>query len=85
VVNPNNFECLHYPDPQTGQAPNPQPYTSDTTADCPAAPSHGAPPVNIPEFGVGFGRGPAATAVLLAGLMGAALLRRRRRWATPRG
>lgn len=85
VVNPNNFECLHYPDPQTGQAPNPQPYTSDTTADCPAAPSHGTPSVNIPEFGVGFGSGPAATAVLLAGVMGAALLRRRRRWATPRG
>ncbi|TMC49436.1 MAG: hypothetical protein E6J14_08000 [Chloroflexi bacterium] len=37
IANPNNVECLHYPDPQTGQHPNPTPFQ----ADCPApAPAH---------------------------------------------
>jgi len=41
---PNNFECLHYADPQTGQAANRQPYP--LSGDCPAPPSHGTPPAH---------------------------------------
>ncbi|HEV7677985.1 MAG TPA: hypothetical protein VGQ42_05420 [Candidatus Dormibacteraeota bacterium] len=41
IANPNNLECLHYADPQTGQAANRQPFP--TSGDCPAAPSHAAP------------------------------------------
>src|SRR5438105_4498360 len=33
AVNPNNFECLHYPDPQTGQQQTRQPYPA--SGDCP--------------------------------------------------
>ncbi|MGH7722925.1 MAG: hypothetical protein ACRENL_08885 [Candidatus Dormibacteria bacterium] len=33
VVNPNNFECLHYPEPQTGQPQTRQPYP--LSGDCP--------------------------------------------------
>lgn len=38
IADPNNLECLHYPDPQTGQGQTRQPYPS--SGDCPAAPSH---------------------------------------------
>jgi hypothetical protein len=38
IANPNNLECLHYPDPQTGQAQTRQPYPS--SGDCPPAPPH---------------------------------------------
>ncbi len=41
VANSNNFECLHYPDPQTGQAQTRQPFPA--SGDCSAAPSHGTP------------------------------------------
>jgi len=41
IANPNNLECLHYADPQTGVAANRQPYPQ--SGDCPAAPSHGTP------------------------------------------
>ena len=33
IADPHNLECLHYPDPQTGQQPNPQPFEPD----CPPA------------------------------------------------
>jgi hypothetical protein len=33
VANPNNFDCLHYADPQTGQPANRQPYPA--SGDCP--------------------------------------------------
>ena len=29
ITNPNNLECLHYPDPQTGQQPHPAPFQPD--------------------------------------------------------
>ena len=32
IADPHNLECLHYPDPQTGQSPNPTPFQPD----CPA-------------------------------------------------
>ena len=32
VVNANNFECLHYPDPQTGQQQTRQPFPA--SGDC---------------------------------------------------
>ena len=56
IANPNNTECLHYPDPQTGQLPNPQPYPNPqpgqvpnlSSGDCPAAPSHGTPVAHTP-------------------------------------
>ena len=44
VVDPNDFECLHYADPQTGVAANRQPYPQ--SGDCPPAPSHGTPAGN---------------------------------------
>src|SRR3954468_12434808 len=34
IANPNNLECLHYPDPQTGQAQSRDPYPK--SGDCPA-------------------------------------------------
>jgi hypothetical protein len=37
IANPNNLECLHYPDPQTGQPQSRDPYPA--SGDCPA-PSH---------------------------------------------
>jgi hypothetical protein len=73
ITNPNNLECLHYPDPQTGQQPNPQPYPQ--SGECPAAPSHGTPPAVVPEFGMtggALGLGVASAAL-------AALVLRRRR------
>ena len=33
IANPNNLECLHYPDPQTGQPQTRQPYPA--SGDCP--------------------------------------------------
>jgi hypothetical protein len=33
IANPNNLECLHYPDPQTGQTQVRQPYPA--SGDCP--------------------------------------------------
>ena len=74
IANPNNLECLHYPDPQTGQAQtgNKPPYPQ--SGDCPAAPSHGTPPgpgANVPE-------GPLPLGVIAAALLGAPLLARRR-------
>ena len=38
IADPNNLECLHYADPQTGQAANRQPYPQ--SGDCPPAPTH---------------------------------------------
>jgi hypothetical protein len=38
IANPNNLECLHYPDPQTGQAQTRQPYPS--SGDCTPASPH---------------------------------------------
>src|SRR3954454_3040103 len=38
IANPNNLECLHYPDPQTGQAQSRAPYRA--SRDCPAPPGH---------------------------------------------
>jgi hypothetical protein len=73
IANPNNLECLHYPDPQTGQPQARQQYPN--SGDCAAAPTHGTPP------------GPTAQAaeagwvpaLLLAGLMMPLLKRRRLR------
>ena len=39
IADPNNLECLHYPDPQTGQAQVRQPFPE--SGDCPPPPSHG--------------------------------------------
>ena len=36
IANPNNLECLHYADPQTGQPAVRQQYPA--SGDCPAAP-----------------------------------------------
>jgi hypothetical protein len=36
IADPNNLECLHYPDPQTGQVQVRQPFPA--SGDCPAAP-----------------------------------------------
>ena len=36
LADPNNLECLHYGDPQTGAPPGRQPYPA--SGDCPAAP-----------------------------------------------
>jgi hypothetical protein len=38
IANPNNLECLHYPDPQTGQGQKRQPFPA--SGDCPPPPSH---------------------------------------------
>jgi hypothetical protein len=38
IADPNNLECLHYPDPQTGQGQSRNPYPA--SGDCPAAPGH---------------------------------------------
>lgn len=38
IANPNNLECLHYPDPQTGHKQVRQPFPA--SGDCPAPPSH---------------------------------------------
>jgi hypothetical protein len=43
VADPNNFECLHYADPQTGVDASTTP-RSPFSGDCPAAPSHGTLP-----------------------------------------
>jgi hypothetical protein len=37
IADPNNLECLHYPDPQTGQAQARDPYPA--SGDCPPAPA----------------------------------------------
>jgi hypothetical protein len=37
IADPNNLECLHYPDPQTGQEQARDPYPA--SGDCPAAPA----------------------------------------------
>lgn len=39
IADPNNLECLHYPEPETGQTPNPQPYP--LSGDCPALSADG--------------------------------------------
>jgi hypothetical protein len=41
IADPNNLECLHYADPQTGEKQNRQPFPA--SGECPAAPSHGKP------------------------------------------
>ncbi len=38
IGDPNNLECLHYPDPQSGQPQARQPYPA--SGDCPPAPPH---------------------------------------------
>jgi hypothetical protein len=38
IVSPNNLECLHYPDPQTGQDQTRQPFPA--SGDCAAPPAH---------------------------------------------
>jgi hypothetical protein len=38
IADPNNLECLHYPDPQTGQEQSRDPYPA--SGDCPAPPAH---------------------------------------------
>jgi hypothetical protein len=49
IANSNNLECLHYPDPQTGQVQTRQPFP--LSGDCPAAPSHGTPVAQTPVGG----------------------------------
>ncbi|HEX4754543.1 MAG TPA: Ig-like domain-containing protein [Candidatus Dormibacteraeota bacterium] len=39
IADPNNLECLHYPDPQTGQPQTRQPYPA--SGDCPPPPAPG--------------------------------------------
>ena len=41
IADPNNLECLHYPDPQTGQEQVRQPFPA--SGECPPAPARGAP------------------------------------------
>ncbi len=75
IANPNNLECLHYPDPQTGQPQTRQPYPA--SGDCPPAPSHGTPPgppVQAAEAGW-------VPALLVAGLL-VPMARRRLRSST---
>ena len=63
IVDPNNLECLHYADPQTGQKQNRQPYPM--SGECPAAPSHGTPVAHTnvpPPGGDADGGGAAAQA-----------------------
>jgi hypothetical protein len=79
VANAANFDCLHYPDPQTGQQPNPQPYP--LSGDCVAAASTASPgpgsgasnPTGtsggLPNTGTG--QSFALTAVLAAGIAAA--------------
>ncbi|MBJ7608960.1 MAG: hypothetical protein JF887_05960 [Candidatus Dormibacteraeota bacterium] len=72
IANPNNLECLHYPDPQTGQVQVRQPFPA--SGDCPAAPSHGTPPgppANVPEA-------PWSLMLLATGLLSMTLMGRRR-------
>jgi hypothetical protein len=38
IADPNNLECLHYPDPQTGQGQTRQPFPA--SGDCPPPPPH---------------------------------------------
>ena len=38
IADPNNLECLHYPDPQTGQEQVRNPFPA--SGECPAAPKH---------------------------------------------
>jgi len=38
IANPNNLECLHYPDPQAGQEQSRQPFPA--SGDCPPPPPH---------------------------------------------
>jgi hypothetical protein len=38
IADPNNLECLHYPDPQTGQAQSRPPFPA--SGDCPPPPTH---------------------------------------------
>jgi hypothetical protein len=73
IANPNNLECLHYPDPQTGMAQTRQPFPA--SGDCAAAPSHGTPPgptAQAPEAAW-------VPALLLAGVLMVPLARRRLR------
>ncbi|MDQ6848053.1 MAG: Ig-like domain-containing protein [Candidatus Dormibacteraeota bacterium] len=72
IANPNNLECLHYPDPQTGQGQTRQPFPA--SGDCPAAPTHGTPPGPI----AGVAEAPWAATVLAAGIMAIPLAARRR-------
>lgn len=66
IVDPNNLACLHYADPQTGQAANRQPFPE--SGDCPPPPSHGTPGQGVPlasaqsgsNGGSGGGLAPAA-------------------------
>ena len=41
IANPNNLECLHYPDPQTGQPQTRQSFPA--SGECPPAPARGTP------------------------------------------
>ena len=41
IANPNNLECLHYPDPQTGQPQARQSFPA--SGECPPAPARGTP------------------------------------------
>jgi len=41
IADPNNLECLHYADPQTGQEQDRRPFPA--SGECPAAPPHGTP------------------------------------------
>ena len=91
IADPNNLECLHYADPQTGQPANRQPFPS--SGDCPPPPSHagtaspggggvvpastgGAPIASLPNTSRGAG---AAGAGGLLGLVLTALATRRMR------
>jgi hypothetical protein len=71
IADPNNLECLHYADPQTGQAANRQPFPN--SGDCPAAavvfptPSVAETPSTLLLVGLGL--------IIAAG----SILRRRRR------
>ena len=62
IVDPNDLECLHYADPQSGMAQNRQPFPLSGT--CATAPHGGTPPTTTstsgggnPNPGGGAGRG----------------------------
>jgi hypothetical protein len=71
VVDPNNFACLHYADPQTGQAANRQPFPLSGT--CPPPPPHGRPGSG-PAASRGRGAGGPAAASLQPAAVGGTLL-----------
>ena len=71
IANPNNLECLHYPDPQSGM---PQVRPFPTSGDCPPPPDFGTLAAVVAELP----SVPAGIGLALAAVAAAAVVRRRR-------